>query len=327
VMPDLTFAGMYAMNKKYRIALLGECMIELRGQMFGVMHQNFGGDTLNTAVYLARLGADAGIEVAYATQLGTDAYSNAMVAAWQQEGVDTGLVKREEGRMPGLYTIQVDDAGERTFYYWRDSSAAKGYFEGPSCLLEDALPNLDALYYSGISLAVLPPEGRERLFRLIDKFRAGGGKVYFDNNYRPRLWANGHADARFWYDRAFATCDMCMVTIGDNQMLYDIQDEEAAIRHAFSLPAEEVVIKRGSDPTMVRVAGQAEIVTVPAFKVAKVVDTTGAGDSFAGGYLAARLQGMNPEVSARSGNKIASIVIQHPGAIIPRESMPVFFFV
>ncbi|WP_018607305.1 sugar kinase [Uliginosibacterium gangwonense] len=315
------------MEKKCRIALLGECMIELRGQMFGVMHQNFGGDTLNTAVYLARLGADAGIEVAYATQLGTDAYSDAMVAAWQQEGIDTGLVKREAGRMPGLYTIQVDETGERTFYYWRDSSAAKGYFEGPSCLLEDALDNLDALYFSGISLAVLPVSGRERLFKLIDKFRAKGGQVFFDNNYRPRLWANGHADARLWYDRAFASCDMCMITLDDNQLLYDIPDEEAAVRHAFSLPPREVVIKRGAAPTMVRVAGQDEIVTVPAFKVAKVVDTTGAGDSFAGGYLAARMQGMNPEVSARSGNKIASIVIQHPGAIIPKEAMPVFFFV
>ena len=92
------------MTHKPRIALLGECMIELRGEMFGTMHQNFGGDTLNTAVYLARLTADTGIEVLYATQLGTDAYSDAMVAAWQREGIDTRLVRREPGRMPGLYT-------------------------------------------------------------------------------------------------------------------------------------------------------------------------------------------------------------------------------
>lgn len=313
------------MEGKFRIALLGECMIELRGQMFGAMQQYFGGDTLNTAVYLARLGAEGGIEVSYATELGTDAFSDAMLQAWQRDGIDTGLVIRESGRMPGLYTIQVDETGERTFYYWRDSSAARHYFDGPSNPLEERLDSLDALYYSGISLAVLSREGREKLFTCIDRLRARGGQVFFDNNYRARLWTEGPAETRSWYDRAFASCDLAMVTLEDNQSLYELHDEEEAIRHACSLPPAEVVIKRGGDPTLVRVAGKAPV-SVPVFKVEKVVDTTGAGDSFAGGYLAARLQGQSPEVSARSGNKIASIVIQHSGAIIPREAMPVFFF-
>ncbi|MGC3963456.1 MAG: sugar kinase [Rhodocyclaceae bacterium] len=313
------------MNNKCRIALFGECMIEMRGQMFGTMQQNFGGDTLNTAVYLARLGADAGIEVSYATQLGTDAYSDAMVAAWQLEGIDVSMVARDEGKMPGLYTIQVDDAGERTFYYWRDMSAAKDYFhEGQASALEDRIESLDAFYYSGISLAVLPPEGRERLFSFVDRLRARGGKVFFDNNFRKRLWM-ADADAPKWYDRAFATSDMVMITLEDNQAIYDIADEESALAHCYSLPPDEVVIKRGVDPTIVRIRGMEPII-VPTFKVPKVVDTTGAGDSFAGGYLAARLQGQPPETAARSGNKIASIVVQHPGAIIPREAMPVFFF-
>ena len=145
------------MQPRCRIALFGECMIELRGQMFGPMQQYFGGDTLNTAVYLARLVKDSGIEVAYATQLGNDAYSQGMLQAWQQEGLDISLVARAAGRMPGLYTIQVDEHGERTFYYWRDSSAAKQYFEAAASPLEDQLDHIDALYFSGISLAVLDP--------------------------------------------------------------------------------------------------------------------------------------------------------------------------
>ncbi|MEC5400286.1 sugar kinase [Uliginosibacterium sp. H1] len=311
------------MEVKCRIALLGECMIEMRGQMFGTMHQHFGGDTLNTAVYLGRIGAEGGIKVSYATQLGTDAYSQAMIAAWQDEGIDTHMVLREEGRMPGLYTIQVDESGERTFYYWRDASAARGYFEGASSPLEDELDELDAIYYSGISLAVLPKAGRERLFSLIERFRARGGKVIFDNNFRARLWRDD--DPPFWYDRAFANCDMTLITLDDNAALYGL-DEGSALAHAYSLACEEVVVKRGAEPTLVRIRGM-EPLSVPVFKVPKVVDTTGAGDSFAGGYLAARLQGNSPELAARSGNKIASIVVQHPGAIIPRDAMPVFFFV
>ena len=313
------------METKCRVVLFGECMIELRGQMFGTMQQNFGGDTLNTAVYLARLGSDSNIEVAFATELGTDAYSDAMLAAWEKERIGTSLVLREAGRMPGLYTIQVDEAGERTFYYWRDSSAAKHYFDGVGSPLEDRLDAVDALYFSGISMAVLSPEARTRLFECVDRLRARGGRAIFDNNYRARLWPGGSAEAREWYGRAYGSCDLALITLEDDQALFDLADREAAIQHACALPPPEVVVKCGGEPTLVRVVGQAPI-QVPVFKVAKVVDTTGAGDSFAGGYLAARLQGLSPEVSARSGNKLASIVIQHAGAIIPAESMPVFVF-
>ena len=313
------------METKCRVVLFGECMIELRGQMFGTMQQNFGGDTLNTAVYLARLGSDSGIEVAFATELGTDAYSDAMLAAWEKERIDTSLVLRESGRMPGLYTIQVDEAGERTFYYWRDSSAAKHYFDGTSSPLEERIGELDALYYSGISLAVLSPEGRERLFGCVNRLRSRGGRVVFDNNYRARLWPGGGVEARLWYEQAYANCDLALITLEDNQALFDTADREEAIRQACLLPPPEVIVKCGADPTLIRLAGETPV-SVPVFKVAKVVDTTGAGDSFAGGYLAARLQGLSPEVSARSGNKLASIVIQHAGAIIPAEAMPVFVF-
>lgn len=312
------------MDKKCRIALFGECMIEMRGQMFGAMNQYFGGDTLNTAVYLSRLGTDAGIQVAYATELGADAYSSAMIAAWEQDNIDTSMVLRAEGKMPGLYTIQVDETGERTFFYWRDMSAAKDYFQNEGSPLESSIDNIDYLYYSGISLAVLPETGRERLFDFIDKFRARGGKVVFDNNYRPRLWG-ATPDTESWYNRAFTHADMLMITIDDNQLLYGIEDEAEAIKHALSFAPVETVIKRGSKSTLVHINGQ-NVIEVPTFKVPKVVDTTGAGDSFAGGYLAARLQGQSPEVAARSGNKIASIVVQFSGAIIPREAMPVFFF-
>ena len=314
------------MEQPCRIALLGECMIELRGQMFGAMQQNFGGDTLNTAVYLSRLGRDSGIDVAFATELGTDAYSDAMIAAWEKEHIDTSLVSREAGRMPGLYTIQVDENGERTFYYWRDSSAAKHYFDGASSPLEDRIDALEALYYSGISLAVLSPESRERLLGCADRLRARGGRVIFDNNYRARLWQGGHAEAREWYRRAFASCDMALITLDDHQALLEIADADAAINDAYALAASEVVVKRGGEPTLIRVAGEPPL-AVPTFKVSRVVDTTGAGDSFAGGYLAARLQGLAPQAAAKCGNKLASIVIQHAGAIIPAEAMPVFVFV
>jgi 2-dehydro-3-deoxygluconokinase len=100
-----------------RIACIGECMVELREEADGRLSRAYGGDTLNTAVYLARLGAS----VDYTTVLGDDPWSDEMIAGWQAEGIGTELVVRLSGRLPGLHVIQTDASGERRFSYWRDS--------------------------------------------------------------------------------------------------------------------------------------------------------------------------------------------------------------
>ena len=308
------------MKRICRIALLGECMIELHGQMFGTMKQAFGGDTLNTAVYLSRLSSSKGVQISYATDLGTDPFSDAMLTAWEKEGIDTSLVRREEGRMPGLYTIQVDEQGERTFHYWRDMSAAKAYFYASESPLELQLDDIDALYFSGISLAILDSSSRERLFKTVMKLRSRGGKVIFDNNYRARMWPVT-IEARAWYRHAYEMADIAMITLDDEMALQGLEDESRALEHAFALPTPEVVIKRGAYPAIVRLAGQNPL-EVPACHVSKVVDTTAAGDSFAAGYLASRLTGNDAIAAAKTGACLAAVVIQHPGAIIPAEAMP-----
>lgn len=302
-----------------RAVLFGECMLELQGQAFGAMQQTFGGDTLNTAVYLARCGSARGIEVQYATALGDDRFSSGLVERWQAEGVGVDLVQRLPGRMPGLYLIEVDDRGERSFSYWRDTSAAKAYFDTAITPLEAALPGIDALYLSGISLAILPPAGRERLIAAMARLRAQGGTVIFDNNYRPRLWPD-RAVARDWFAEAYAQASIALVTADDEQALQGLPTLDSAISHSLSLPCSEVVVKRGASPTLVRRDGE-PLLEVPTEPVPKVIDTTAAGDSFAAGYLSVRLSGGSTRDAATLGNRLASRVIQHRGALIPREAM------
>ncbi|WP_377161082.1 sugar kinase [Roseateles sp. UC29_93] len=327
-----------------RVAVIGECMLELKGEAFGAMTLGYGGDTFNTAVYLRRCGATAGLEVAYATALGDDGLSAGLLDRWREQGIDTRLVRRLAGRMPGLYMIEVDGRGERSFHYWRDTAAAKAYFEVERTPLEAHAEDFDALYLSGITLAILPPAGRERLYALMAAMRERGAHVVFDNNYRPRLWADRHA-ARVEFERAFSLATIALVTADDHQALMDLPDLDAAIAHAKALSTPEVLIKRGASSTLVRAAdaqgrpaqvagphpsplpqagegeGRGVWLEAPTQWVERVVDTTAAGDSFAGGYLARRLSGHDAVSAAAHGNRVAARVIGHPGAIIPAEAM------
>ena len=299
------------------IAALGECMLELQGQAFGKLRQSFGGDTLNTAVYLARCGG-ASLRVHYATALGDDSLSAGLLERWALEGVQTGLVQRLPGRLPGLYLIELDEGGERRFHYWRGQAAARAYFDSATTELEAHADALDALYLSGISLAILPDAGRERVIALMARMRARGALVAFDNNYRPRLWAST-AEARHWYERAFAASTLALVTADDHQALHGLASLDAAVAAAQALPVAEIAIKRGALPA--RVGLDHVWQDVPTEAVPRVVDTTAAGDSFAAGYLTQRLRGAPPAAAAAFGNRLAARVIQHPGALIPREAM------
>ncbi len=309
------------MGSPIRVVSFGECMLELQGQAFGEMRQTYGGDTLNTAVYLARCGAGQGLRVDYASALGDDPLSDGMVQRWQAEGLGVELVRRLPGRLPGLYLIETDDQGERRFSYWRGEAAARAYFDAPegSTPLEKAVDRIDALYLSGISLAILPPAGRARLAAVCRALRERGAMVAFDNNYRPRLWPD-MATARAAFSEFTALASVALVTLDDEMALGGQADADLQLQRTLALPCAEVVVKRGAQPTLVRLAGQPPQ-AVPTERVERVVDTTAAGDSFAGAYLAARLGGASAAVSAAAGNRLAARVVQHRGAIMPAQAM------
>jgi 2-dehydro-3-deoxygluconokinase len=303
-----------------RIASIGECMIELSetagsAAPSGSMHRTFGGDTLNTAVYLARSLGDTPAEVHYVTALGDDPFSAGMLAAWQAEGLKTDQVFRLPGKLPGLYIIRTDTAGERTFHYWRSAAAARELLRAEQAeSLAKSLGGFDLVYLSGITLGILDAESRQRLFALLEALKHAGCRVAFDTNYRPRLWQN-RQEAQEAVARVLSLADLALPTFEDEAALFGDAGAEATAERLHGLGVGEVVVKCGGDPCLISLGGEQS--RVAGETVARPVDTTAAGDSFNGAYLAARLTGAAPEAAAAAGHRLAARVIATKGAIIP----------
>ncbi len=300
------------------LAAIGECMVEATldraGPFAGPARLGFGGDSLNTAVY-ARRGLPAAARVAYVTALGDDVFSDSMLAAWQDEGLDTALVYRLPGRRPGFYAIATDESGERRFYYWRREAAARALLEeGRDADLAARLQGSDMIYLSGITLAILGEDGRGRLLALLRDLREAGTAVAFDGNHRPALWPDPAA-ARAAYDAIGRLTDIALPTFDDEAALQGDVGPEVTARRWLGLGAREAVVKLG--PAGCAVFTPETRAEVPGHPVETVVDTTAAGDSFNGAYLAARLRGETPREAAARGCALAAQVIQHKGAIIP----------
>jgi 2-dehydro-3-deoxygluconokinase len=297
-----------------RVASIGECMIELKQAPGGLYSRGYGGDTLNTAIYLARLG----IDVDYVTALGDDSLSDEMLAGWATEGVGTSRVARLKGKLPGIYMIQTDEGGERRFFHWRESAAARSLMDLPETNeILDSFATYDIVYLSAITLSIYSAQGRAKLIGALRRARKHGVRVAFDTNFRVRGWPDPGV-ARAVFGEAFAACDIVLASSEDLLSLYPSESDERLMER---IPCSEAVLKRFAPASIVRSGGvarevRAEPVTQP------VVDTTAAGDSFSAAYIAARLAGAEPVEAAQAGHRLGGVVVCYPGAIIPRSAMP-----
>jgi len=291
-----------------KIAAIGEAMIELSmaGDTAAV---GVAGDTLNTAIYLKR--SAPGFQVDYVTRLGTDAFSDRIANFICAEGIGTQSIKRDPKGTPGLYAIATDDSGERSFTYWRDSAAARMTFMTDSGPDFAVLAQYDVIYLSGITMAILSPTTRAGLMRFLQTFRDAGGRVCYDSNYRPRLWEDAQT-ARSSNDAMWRLTDIALPSIDDEHTISDETPE--AIARRFVDMGRTGALKRGESGPLCLKTG-----TSYDFPVAEnVVDTTAAGDSFNGGYLAASLMGASQVNALRAGHDLAAQVIGHKGAILPK---------
>jgi 2-dehydro-3-deoxygluconokinase len=290
-------------------------MMELARAADGRFNLAFGGDTFNTAIYAARMGLNS----AYATSLGDDPYSDGIVDRAASEGVNTSLISRRAGAMPGLYLIEPS-GGERTFYYWRDNSPARTLFEQEETVrrIEAFVARAGIIYFSGITLSIYSPAGLDVFERVLRAAKRAGVKIAFDSNYRRRGWRDDAERARTTFKRFLSLCDIALPSLDDEQTLWADKDAAAALARIAAHGVPEIVVKAGADGAYFLDGGKIAHVSPP--ERITPVDTTAAGDSFNAAYLAHRANKMSVRDAVEGAHRLAGIVIRHSGAIAPLDA-------
>ncbi len=296
------------------IYFIGECMVELRAMSAATLHQSFAGDVYNSAVYLKRCFPQ--VTTSVVTALGQDNLSKKMLERFESEQINTQLVFAHDTKVPGMYYIETDEHGERSFIYWRNDSAAKKVVD---FLDADALEQLsqgDMFFFSGISLAIIEKSAREDFWKVVKQLKDAGVKIVFDPNYRARLW-NSVEETKEQYHLAFTFADITLPGVEDLTTLYDVHSVEAVVEYLKPYQIEEIVVKNGPESVVTKEGDTLQSHTI--IPVTNVVDTTSAGDAFNGVYLGARLSDKSISSAVQLAAKAAGTVIQQPGAIAPKD--------
>jgi 2-dehydro-3-deoxygluconokinase len=300
-----------ATGARQSLLVIGECMMELSDS--GTAYQRgFAGDVYNTAVYAKRCHPETDVQIL--TAVGHDPVSLQMKAQWDREQIGHEWVMTAERAHPGIYLITTDDAGERSFTYWRRDSAATELMSLMSGATRQAISQFDTVYFSGITLAILSDEDKAAFISMIAELKAQGSTIAFDPNYRPVLWRDA-SHAAHWITQAYQTANIALPGLEDHDHLYGHQsgDDVRAFLQDFRI--DEVILK-AADAGVFGYQPQQEPIHLDIQPEPSPVDTTGAGDSFAGTYLAERLAGVPMIEAIRAADRVASEVVQHRGAIV-----------
>jgi 2-dehydro-3-deoxygluconokinase len=291
------------------ILCMGEPMLELNQQPAGddgrVLYlEGQGGDTSNAAIAAARSGASTG----YITAIGQDRPGDSFMALWQREGVDTATVLRRPDAPTGLYLVTHDASGH-DFTFYRSGSAASRY--RPEDVPEAAIRAARILHVSGISQAI-SDSACDAVFHAMAIARSAGVTVSYDTNLRQRLWPVARAAAVI--HAAIAGADIALPSLDDARALTGLEAPEAIADFYRGLGCKLVLLKLGAAGVLV--ASQDGRVMVPGRPV-RAVDATGAGDTFAGAFLARIAQGADAVAAARYANAAAALSTTGYGAVAP----------
>ncbi|MEM7461949.1 MAG: sugar kinase [Pseudomonadota bacterium] len=297
------------MTAKSDIVSIGEALIEFLEipQMQDnrpLYSQGFGGDTSNAMIAAARQGASTG----YISAVGGDPFGDLLIELWQREGVSSSDVIKRPHDPTGVYFVQPHPSG-RSFSYARRGSAASLY--GPDDLPATTIASAGVLHVSALSQAISTTM-REAITEAAGIARKNGTLVSYDTNLRLNLWSLELA--RETIEAFLPLADIVFPSDDEAIQLTGLSDPDAIADHYLGYGAKIVVLKRGGEGALLATPDMRQL--IKSHKV-EAIDSTGAGDSYAGSFLAYFLETGDPVVAARRAAIVAAGTVSGYGAIDP----------
>jgi 2-dehydro-3-deoxygluconokinase len=285
------------------VVTFGETMVLMSPEISGPLRyvnrfmKQIGGAESNFAIGIVRLGHKAG----WISKLGNDEFGKYIVSFIRGEGVDTSRVKFDSEAPTGVYFKERREWGESKVYYYRKGSAASRL-----TLMDldfEYIGSAKYLHITGITPA-LSESCYQTTKEAIKIAKSKGVKIILDPNIRLKLWTKERA--REVILELASKADIILPGVGEGEILVGENEPERIAEKFLELGIGIVVVKLGKQGAYYATASENKYVT--GFHVERVVDTIGAGDGFAAGFVAGLLKGYSLEKAVRLANAVGAIV-------------------
>lgn len=296
------------MDSKVDIAIIGECLIELstNGTLAetSTLNKYFGGDTVTTAVAIARLGGS----VTYLTKVGNDGFSEFIISSLEKEGIDTSLIKSND-EQNGMYIVSRTAEKNELLYYKRKTAASKLSIEDIS---EDCIKKLKLIYSTGV-VQSLSASSRELVREAFKVAKENDVMTVYDPNYTSCFMNS--SDTREFFEEIVDYTDIIFLSLkNDAVKLYEIDSMEKVMKYFWDKGVKIVVVKSHVDNGYYT-GYKGEINFTNFYNTQKAIDITASGDVFNGGFLYALTSGYTPFEATKFAAVVAGLQTQNYGAI------------
>ena len=294
---------------KINVCSIGEAMIEISNIKNSSYSQSFAGDTLNFCNYLDKKKLNA----FFLSAIGKSEINQSLLDFVKSKNISTKYIKQINQFEIGLYLIKNKDNGEKQFFYWRDESAAKQYFNNIDFLnLYKELKNFDYIYFSGITLSIIHISKLNNFIKLLKLLKSKKIKIVFDFNIRPSRW--NKKNLNIFLDSVLKIVDICFLS-GEDMNYWknknNIKSYEQIVR---KYKIKHSIFRKNAEYTYVFLNKTRYVFKNKLIK--KVVDTSGAGDGFNAAYLSNFIVNNDPVLALKAGSSLGSKIVMKKGAIV-----------
>ena len=294
---------------KINVCSIGEAMIEISNIKNSFYNQSFAGDTLNFCNYLDKKKLNA----FFLSAIGKSEINQSLLDFVKSKNISTKYIKQINQFEIGLYLIKNKDNGEKQFFYWRDESAAKQYFNNIDFLnLYKELKNFDYIYFSGITLSIIHISKLNNFIKLLKLLKRKKIKIVFDFNIRPSRW--NKKNLNIFLDSVLKFVDICFLS-GEDMNYWknknNIKSYEQIVR---KYKLKHSIFRKNAKFTYVFLNKTRYVFKNKLLKT--VVDTSGAGDGFNAAYLSNFIVNNDPVLALKAGSSLGSKIVMKKGAIV-----------